>query len=229
MNAENITLELCCDNLYSVEVACDTRLDRIELCAALSEGGLTPSYGLVAAAKRFPGEIMAMIRPRKGDFVYTDAEFDAMKTDIRIMKSLDIEGFVLGILTPSGSVDVKRTKELVELAKPFNVCFHRAIDETKYLIESVEDVISCGCCRILTSGGCNSAPEGVQNLRLMMQQSAGRIEIMAGSGVSHRTVGEIFAGSGVTNYHFSASKRKYDITDADKDEVLAIRNALKTL
>lgn len=199
-----MTLEICA---YSLESCCNAELggaDRIELCGGMGEGGTTPSYGMITMAKeRVSIPLYVMIRPRGGDFVYTDEEIEVMRRDIRMAKEIGVAGVVLGVLLPDGNVDVARNKELVELAKPLGVTFHRAFDLTPDAEKALEDVIASGAERILTSGQQSSAPLGAALLGRLVTRAAGRIEIMAGAGVNPWNAAELM-GQGIHVFHFTA-------------------------
>lgn len=187
MNSDHksIKIEVCAFSLESCLAAEKGGANRVELCGSMYEGGTTPSAGLIQIVKqRINIEIHAMIRPRGGDFCYSDDEISAMQADIRIAKELGCEGVVLGILQPSGQVNIAQTKALATLAKPMQVTFHRAIDMSPDYSKALEDIIETGCVRILTSGQKNTAIEGIENIRILVNQANGRIEIMAGSGVN---------------------------------------------
>ena len=187
MNSDHksIKVEVCAFSLESCLAAEKGGANRIELCGSIYEGGTTPSAGLIQLAKhRINIEIHAMIRPRGGDFCYSDDEISIMRADIRMAKELGCEGVVLGILQPNGQVNIAQTKALVALAKPMQVTFHRAIDMTLNYSKALEDIIETGCNRILTSGQKNTAIEGVENIKKLVNQANDRIEIMAGSGVN---------------------------------------------
>ncbi len=178
-------IEVCAFSLESCLAAEKGGANRIELCGSMYEGGTTPSAGLIQVAKqRVSIEIHAMIRPRGGDFCYSDDEILIMQEDIRIAKELGCEGIVLGILQKDGRINITQTKVLVALAKPMQITFHRAIDMTPDYLEALEDIIETGCNRILTSGQKNTAIEGIENIKTLIKQANGRIEIMAGSGVN---------------------------------------------
>jgi copper homeostasis protein len=187
MNSDHksIKIEVCAFSLESCLAAEKGGANRIELCGSMYEGGTTPSAGLIQIAKqRVSIEIHAMIRPRGGDFCYSDDEISVMQADIRMAKQLGCEGIVLGILQPNGQVNIIQTKALVALAKPMQVTFHRAIDMTPDYAQALEDIIETGCNRTLTSGQKNTAIEGIENIKKLVKQAYGRIEIMAGSGVN---------------------------------------------
>ena len=184
-NLKSVVVEVCC---FSIESCVSAELGgakRIELCASLYEGGTTPSAGLIKLAKQKTSiEIHAMIRPRGGDFCYSEDEILVMQEDIRMAKVLGCDGVVLGILQKDGKVNIVQTKAMVDLAKPMPVTFHRAIDMTPDYEEALENIIQTGCDRILTSGQKNTALEGISAIENLVKKANGRIEIMAGSGVN---------------------------------------------
>ncbi|MGL6267965.1 MAG: copper homeostasis protein CutC, partial [Chitinophagaceae bacterium] len=178
------TLEVIAYHIESCIIAQESGADRIELCANPGEGGTTPSYGMIRAAKaKCSIPVFVMIRPRGGDFLYTDEEFRIMRDDIIQCREYGCDGVVLGLLKADGSVDINRTKELVQLAYPMEVTFHRAFDRVKDAHQSLEDLIDCGCTRILTSGLKPNAAEGVSLIRELVELADERIIIMPGSGV----------------------------------------------
>lgn len=198
-------LEICVDSIDSALAADRAGAHRIELCSSLLEGGLTPSAGVIGAVQqRVSLAVFVMIRPRGGDFLYSDAECEAMKEDIRTAKSLGANGVVLGLLTEYGRVDVVRTRRLVELARPLETTFHRAFDLSDDLDQSLEDVIGTGASRILTSGGARTAPEGAEQIRKLVQAARDRIIIMAGSGIQSRNLRQVLAATSVAEVHASA-------------------------
>lgn len=198
--------ELCSYSIEACYTAARLGVDRVEICASPAEGGVTPSMGLIKRACEIPDiETSVMIRPRGGDFLYTDEEFELMKRDINYAREAGATGVVLGILTEDGRVDVERTRLLVEEAQGMDITFHRAIDMTRDYLQAVEDVISTGCTRILTSGGYNKAIDGAANIGRAVAVAAGRIELMAGSGVTATNALQL-AMTGVDALHFSAKK-----------------------
>lgn len=201
----SITLEICATSIASCINAQEGGADRIELCDNLADGGTTPGYGMIKIARqklRIP--LYPIIRPRGGDFLYTDDEFTIMQNDIRICKQLGCDGIVTGILTADGKVDKRRTRSLVELAWPMGVTFHRAFDVTDDPLQALEDVIETGCERILTSGQQNTAPEGTALIASLVQQAGGRIIIMAGSGVRAHNIAALIRDTQATEYHTTA-------------------------
>jgi copper homeostasis protein len=200
-----ITLEICAGSVASCIAAQEGGAQRIELCDNLLEGGTTPSYATIAVAReKVQLALYPIIRPRGGDFLYDALEFEVMQKDIALCKHLGCDGVVIGILTPDGRVDKDRCKTLVDLAWPMGVTFHRAFDMTANPSEALEDIISIGCERILSSGQRNTAVEGIPLLKTLVQQADGRIAIMAGSGVRSNNIGTLIKETGATEYHTSA-------------------------
>lgn len=196
-------VEVCAFSLESCIAAELGGAKRVELCASLYEGGTTPSLGLIKLAKqKISTEIHAMIRPRGGDFCYSEVEIMVMQEDIRIAKMFGCDGVVLGILEKEGKVNIAQTKEMVDLAKPMQVTFHRAIDMTPDYLEALENIIETGCRRILTSGQKNTVMEGIEAIKNLVKQANGRIEIMAGSGVNAGNALTI-ANTGVDALHLT--------------------------
>lgn len=197
-------LEVCAYSLESCRAAKEAGANRVELCTAMYDGGTTPSAAMIRMARRITGgmELYVMIRPRGGDFLYSEEEFFQMQEEIRFVKEVGVDGVVLGILQADGRVDCERTARLVKLASPLKVTFHRAFDMTCNSREALEDVIECGCFRILTSGMHNTALEGMRVLRELVEQAYGRIQIMAGSGVN-ATNARLLQGTGVDALHMS--------------------------
>ncbi|HNW99472.1 MAG TPA: copper homeostasis protein CutC [Bacteroidales bacterium] len=179
-----IKIEVVAYHLENAINAVDNGAHRIELCASPCEGGVTPSYGTISAVKEILDvPVHVMIRTRGGDFIYTETEFENMKIDIEICKSLKVDGIVFGILTKENTIDKERCKELVELAKPLTSNFHRAFDRCEHPLRSLEDVIDCGFQRILTSGKAQVAIEGCGLLAELIKEANDRIIIMPGGGV----------------------------------------------
>jgi copper homeostasis protein len=178
-------VEICAETLESCLAAREGGADRIELCSSLSVGGLTPSHGLLCSAiadSELP--IHVLVRPRAGDFIYSPAEFQIMVRDVEHAKALGAKGCVIGLLLAGGTVDVERTRKLIALAAPLEVTFHRAFDHTPDLSAALEQVIACGCQRLLTSGGQPTATSGASMLAHLVEQANGRIRIAAGGGVT---------------------------------------------
>jgi copper homeostasis protein len=178
--------------------------DRIELCCALMEGGLTPSHALMSAAITQSGlPIYTILRPRGGDFVYSEVEFALMQEDLEHARSLGVSGFVAGVLRRDGSVDGNRMHRLVEQAAPLEMTFHRAFDVTANLEHALEDVIAAGCQRLLTSGGAADVYTGAEKIRRLGEQAAGRIAIAVGGGLQLKTAAEVARITGAWQFHGS--------------------------
>jgi copper homeostasis protein len=199
-------LEISVETLEAALAAERGGADRIELCEDLSLGGVTPSAELVSAVRaqaRVP--IFVMIRPRAGDFVYSGAEFAEMKRSITGAKESGMDGVVLGVLTKDLRVDVERTRELAELAKPLPVTFHRAFDEAADLRQALEEVIQTGAHRILTAGGAKSAPEGTTILAELVAAAGDRVVIVPGAGINASNVLQVARQTGAREFHSGLS------------------------
>jgi len=196
------TIEICIDAVDSAQAAQNGGAHRVELCSNLLEGGVTPSPGLITIVrKKISMGLQVIIRPRGGDFCYNDDEFQTMKQDIIMAKSCGADGIVIGLLNEDGSIDIPRTRELVELSSPLPVTFHRAFDVASDLSKALEDVITTGSRRILTSGGQPSALEGAESLARLVRQSAGRVIILAAGGIKDSNVRAIVEKTGVQEIH----------------------------
>ena len=195
---------------YSVQWAIDAQkagAHRVELCDNIYEGGTTPSIACIKLArKNLQIELYVIIRPRGGDFLYSDIEFETMKRDIEIAKEAGVDGFVFGLLNIDGSIDMERTKELVELSKPKKVTFHRAFDVAKDAFNALEDIILCGCDRILTSGQKNNAFEALPLISELVKIAGNRISIMPGSGIDENNILKIKKKTGAKEFHLSGKK-----------------------
>lgn len=200
-----INMEVCANSLESALAAQKGGAIRVELCDNLPEGGTTPSYAQIALAKELLSiKVYPIIRPRGGDFLYTDLEFNLMKTDIKTCKALNCDGIVIGILKADGSIDIERCAELIELASPMPVTFHRAFDMSYDLEASLEAIISLGCERILTSGGASSAINGAEMIAKLIKQAAGRIVIMPGAGINTENIMKLIKITGASEFHATA-------------------------
>lgn len=178
--------------------------NRIELCDNPHDGGTTPSYGMIKAAREKVGiQLFPIIRPRGGDFLYSEDEFNIMKTDVQACKELGCDGVVLGLLQKDGRIDVERTARLVELAHPMDVTFHRAFDHCYDPFEALEQIIQMGCKRILTSGQKPTALDGAERLAELVKAADNRIIIMPGSGVRASNVLELAQKTGAVEFHSS--------------------------
>jgi copper homeostasis protein len=202
-----INMEVCANSLHSALAAQEGGAIRVELCDNLPEGGTTPSYAQIALAKKILDiQVYPIIRPRGGDFLYSDLEFELMKEDVSMCRSLGCDGVVIGILKANGAVDVTRCKQLINLADPMGVTFHRAFDMSSDLFKALEDIIELGCERILSSGGEASALQGAEVLASLINQAGRRISIMPGAGVSAQNISEIIRITGAKEFHASARK-----------------------
>lgn len=210
-------LEVIGFNIESCRIAQVAGANRIELCDNPEDGGTTPSYGFVKAARRLLSiELYPIIRPRGGDFLYSEAEFEIMKSDVQLCKELGSDGVVIGMLNEDGTVDKPRCKQLVDLAYPMGVTFHRAFDRAANPFEALEDVIAIGCERILTSGQKPTATEGSGLIKELITQAEERIIIMPGSGVRSENIIDLAKATGAVQFHTSArffaeSKMKFTI------------------
>ncbi len=200
-------LEIAAFNLQSAILAANAGANRIELCENAHEGGTTASYGTLKLAKeKIAVPVFPIIRPRGGDFLYTAEEFDIMWKDIQLCKELGYEGVVVGLLNADGTVDTKRTAQLAELAYPLDVTFHRAFDRAIDAMQALEDIIHCGCTRILTSGQVPNAFDGKDLIKRLVQVADNRITIMPGSGVRSNNIGTLAGYTGATEMHSSARR-----------------------
>ncbi len=201
-----MTCEIVVYNIESALKAQEGGADRIELCDNPSEGGTTPSYGTIEAVRQNVNlDVYVMIRPRGGDFHYSNYEFHCMKRDISQCQKISVDGVVFGILNPDGTLDKKRCKELIVKARPLKVTCHRAFDMTRDPFEALDDCIDAGFDRILTAGQQAQALKGSDLIGELIKKANGRIAIMPGSGVNENTVQEILAKSKATEIHFSAT------------------------
>ena len=200
-------LEISTYNIEGVVEAYNLGADRVELCDNIKEGGTTPSFGFIKQALHVKHpEVFVIIRPRGGDFLYSDAEFQIMKNDIIESKNLGVDGVVTGVLLENGDIDVDRTKELLEVARPMKFTFHRAFDMSRSYKKSIKDLIELGVDIVLTSGMEDKAVGGINVLKELVEISSGQIEILAGSGVSSSNIKELAEKANITNFHMSAVK-----------------------
>jgi copper homeostasis protein len=219
-------LEIACFNVESAKIAHENGADRIELCDGIEVGGTTPNPMDVINTRKFLfSDLFVMIRPRGGNFVYSDTEFEQMKLEISEFKKLNINGFVFGILDENNKIDVERNTELVNLAKPFPCTFHRAFDVVSDYEQALEDVISCGFSTILTSGTYSNVIDGIDVLKKLVLQSQNRITIMPGGGLRSTNINHVQEITQATFYHSSA------ITDgtliANPEEIFKLKSNLK--
>ena len=200
-------LEICAGSVESALTARNGGATRIELCSALEAGGVTPSAGTIAEARKVGGiSLNVLIRPRGGDFLYNEHEVACMEHDIRTCKALGADGVVIGALTAEGDIDTEVCKRLVAAAEGMSITFHRAFDMCRNPHKALEDIIALGCDRLLTSGQASTAEKGVSLLKELVAQADKRIIIMPGCGVNSRNAGHILSSTGATEIHASARK-----------------------
>ena len=242
-------IEIATSDYRTTQSAVDGGADRIELCANLAEGGTTPSYGLIKRCREaFDVLLYPIIRPRGGDFLYKKDEYEIMLQDVRLCKQLECDGIVAGMLNMDGTIDMTRMSELVELAYPMGVTFHRAFDRCKAPFTALEELIEIGCERILTSGQQPAAPDGVELIAQLNKTSDSRIIIMPGSGVRKENIKMLADKTGCAEFHSSlrsktksamqfihpsfenpiaiGSEESYMNNAIDVEEVKALQNAL---
>lgn len=235
-------LEVIGFDISGCMAAQESGANRIELCDNPSDGGTTPSFGLIRAArKKLSIELYPIIRPRGGDFLYSEAEFQIMLDDIRICKELGCDGIVMGILNADGSIDTCRCKQITDLAYPLGVTFHRAFDRVNDARKALEDIIEIGCERILTSGLKPTAMEGADTIARLIKQADDRIIIMPGSGVRSDNIKALAEKTGAIEFHSSARiftnsimkfsnvamNEKLKTVAVDKEEVIKMSKALR--
>jgi len=237
-------IEIATTDYTTTKSAVEGRADRIELCAALTEGGTTPAYGTIKKCREdFQVQLFPIIRPRSGDFLYSDEEFEMMMNDVKLCKDLGCDGVVVGLLMSDGSIDIKRTAKLIELAYPLEVTFHRAFDRCKDPLEAMEQLINAGCQRILTSGQQPTAPQGIELLAQLVKAADERIVIMPGSGVRADNIKQLADKTEAIEFHsslrskqkskmdfvhpsFAGSEESYSNPFINSDEVKKLRQAL---
>jgi len=200
-----LTIEVCVENTDGLVAAQRAGADRVELCASLLEGGLTPSWGMVEEAKRLARiPFNVIVRPRGGDFLYTGIEFAAMLADVAALRRLDVNGVVVGCLTPAGEIDETRMRALVEAARPLSVTCHRAFDMTRDFGDAVEALVRCGIDHVLTSGQRDTALEGLETLRATVERARGRLGVMACGGLDAGNIAHVRDATGAPELHFAA-------------------------
>ena len=237
-------IEIATSDFHTTRSAVEGGADRIELCANLGEGGTTPSYGTILQCREaFSVSLYPIIRPRGGDFLYTDEEFQIMLKEVRLCREFGCDGVVIGLLLADGSIDIKRTSALIKAAYPLGVTFHRAFDRCANPFEALEQLIEIGCERILTSGQQPAAPDGVELIAELNRVGGHRIHIMPGSGVRKENIKMLAEKTGCTEFHsslrgkqrsgmefihpsFQNSPESYDNNFIDANEVRALREAL---
>jgi copper homeostasis protein len=200
-------LEICSGSVESAVNAQFAGADRVELCSNLYEGGTTPSFGMIASAREnLTIGLHVIIRPRGGDFLYSDQEYDIMRRDIELCGENGIDGIVIGILRADGTIDTERTAKLVELAYPMSVTFHRAFDLCADPLRGLEDIISSGATRLLTSGQKNTVPDGVALIHELVYKAGSRIIIIPGGGLNESNIAEMAKVTGAGEFHLTAAR-----------------------
>ena len=240
----NYIIEIATSDFLTTRSAVEGGADRIELCANLEEGGTTPSYAHIKKCREaFDVLLYPIIRPRGGDFLYTKDEFAIMENEISLCKELGCDGVVIGLLNMDGTIDISRTSELVELAYPMGVTFHRAFDRCKDPFVALEELIEIGCERVLTSGQMPSVQDGVELIAELNKKADSRIIIMPGSGVRKENINMLAQKTGCTEFHsslrnkikspmqfvhpaFANSEESYLNNEINPKDVRALRNAL---
>jgi copper homeostasis protein len=207
MSQHPFKIEICVEGVDGLVAAQEGGADRVELCASLLEGGLTPSLGVVREALRVATiPFHVIIRPRGGDFLYSEREFNAMREDIEALRDMNVAGVVIGCLTEDGRIDEARTRALVEAARPMKVTCHRAFDMTTDYREALEALIRCGVDRVLTSGQRDTATEGMDILKETAALANGRIVVMACGALDETNIAQVRNATGVDEMHFAALK-----------------------
>lgn len=218
-----VLLEVCANSVTSALAAQNGGAQRVELCENLHEGGTTPSLGQVKITRQLLNiKLHALLRPRTGDFLYTDLEFEVMLADLHYLIAAGCDGLVLGILNADGTVDMRRCKILIDIAKQQNlsVTFHRAFDLCADMDQALEDIIELGCDRILTSGGRSTAIEGASKIAHLIQKAACRIIIMPGAGITETNVADLVHFTGAVEVHSSARSWQHSVMLYHNDYII---------
>ncbi|WP_158826275.1 copper homeostasis protein CutC [Mucilaginibacter lacusdianchii] len=218
-----VFLEVCANSITSALAAQQGGASRVELCENLTEGGTTPSYGQMKLTRQLLNiPVHVLLRPRTGDFLYNDLEFEIIKADLQCAIDLGCNGVVLGILNADGTIDIGRCKQLIDLAKQHNlhVTFHRAFDFCTDMFQALEQIIALGCDTILTSGGKPTAIEGAGTIAQLFLQAKGRIDIMPGGGLSEYNVADLVHFTGSTFIHSSAKARHKTAMTYKKENIM---------
>jgi copper homeostasis protein len=203
--SNKIVLEVCAFTIQSCMIAEKVGAVRVELCDNPVEGGTNPSYGTIRRVRERIGiRLYPILRPRSGNYFYDEEEFAIMQEDIRICKELGCDGISVGVQRRDGTMDMERMRRVVEWAYPMGVTCNRAFDSVPDPYRALEEIIDCGCERVLTSGQKSSAPEGAEVLGQLVRQAAGRISIMPGAGVRSSNIARLISETGAWEYHTSA-------------------------
>jgi copper homeostasis protein len=247
MSNNNYVLEIATSDFATTKSAVEGGADRIELCANLGEGGTTPSYGTIYQCREsFDVLLYPIIRPRGGDFLYTDGEYEIMLHDAKLCKQLGCDGIVIGLLNEEGAIDIKRTATLIDIAYPMGVTFHRAFDRCRDAFEALEQLVQIGCERILTSGQQPTVNEGMDLIAALNKIADHRITVMPGSGVRKENIEALAEKTGCIEFHsslrgkrksimkfihpsFANSAESYMNNSIDALEVSALKKILKQL
>ena len=220
-------IEIACFNLESALIAQKAGADRVELCADMLVGGTTPTIEIIKQAREHLNiDLYIMIRPRGGNFVYSDSEFEQMKSEIEAIKKLGVNGFVFGILKDDNTINIEQNLELVELAKSFPCTFHRAFDEILDYEKALENVISCGFSALLTSGTFPNVMEGKYVLKQLVIQANNRIEIMPGGGLRSTNISALDEMVNINWFHSSAITDGSEI--ASLEEIVQLKKKLQS-
>ena len=237
-------IEIATTDYTTTKSAVEGGADRIELCSALSEGGITPSFGLIKQCRKdFEVSLFPILRPRAGDFLYTNEEYEVIKKDALLCKEWGCDGIVIGFLNKDGSINKEWTAEIVEMVYPLEVTFHRAFDRCRDALEGLEAIIEAGCQRILTSGHQPTALQGINVIKQLVDAANNRIVIMPGSGVRIENIKQLAAETGATEFHsslksktkskmeflhpaFAASEESYSSVAIAAEDVKTLRSAL---
>jgi copper homeostasis protein len=244
MSEKKYIIEIATSDFSTTKSAVEGGADRIELCANLAEGGTTASYGQIKKCREvFDISLYPIIRPRGGDFLYTDEEFEIMLQDVKLCKEFNFDGIVIGLLNADGTIDIKRTAKLIESAYPLEVTFHRAFDRCRDPFEAIEQLIEIGCERILTSGQRPTVSEGIDLIAELNRVAGHRIIIMPGSGVRKENIKMLAEKTGCLEFHsslrgktksrmefiqpaFADSEENYFNNSIDADEVKELKQIL---
>jgi copper homeostasis protein len=212
-----LILEVCVDSVESAVAAQQGGAGRVELCAELEHGGITPSVGMIKSVReKVSLKVHVMIRPRTADFCYSEAEFEVMKKDVQEAKNLGIDGLVFGILTSDRRIDSAKTKILLDMARPLSITFHRAFDETVDLFEALSELTRLGVDRVLTSGGEPSVEAGVQTLAAIVRKAGSSIKVLAGGGITFENVADVIDKTNVDEVHaLSSVSTGFEPTSSD--------------
>jgi copper homeostasis protein len=231
-------LEIAANSLASALAAQEAGAGRVELCASLGEGGLTPSYATIALARERLGiPLYVLIRPRAGDFLYSDLELETMLGDIEVCVRLGCDGVVIGALDADGDVALAQCRGLIAAAGRLGVTFHRAFDLARDPHRALEDIVALGCARVLTSGQCATAPAGAELIRALVDRAAQRIVIMPGGGIDADNIVALRAETGATEFHASAKRplvsgmqhRPQRLADLQSGEIRSDREQIRRM